>query len=239
VAGQDQILRIPIGELPEDLMKAARERVRSFSVSMIATDEGDDRNATPCSGTLVALRGHRYILTARHVADFVHRRTTLGVMARGRLARLPTEALADFGPTLGVDINLDVGASGPDICAVRLAPEWAGFLEARGCTFYSIDTRMNDPEVIHGDDGIYFVTGAPSALLDRPKWQIGTLSYSTDICRRWDADGWDYVLANLNIEESGGCLEISVGSVGAACGGFGMRLMPLGHNFDSVTPAKV
>jgi hypothetical protein len=137
------------------------------------------------------------------VADFVHRRKTLGVMARGRLARFPTEALADFGPTLGVDINLDVGASGPDICAVRLAPEWAGFLEARGCTFYSIDTRMNDPEVIHGDDGIYFVTGAPSALLDRPKWQIGTLSYSTDICRRWDADGWDYVLANLNIEESG------------------------------------
>ncbi len=64
---EDTVL-LPIRDFPKQLTKEADTHIRLFSVTMFLYDSEDSVKIS-CAGTLVNVKGHKGILTARHVCE--------------------------------------------------------------------------------------------------------------------------------------------------------------------------
>src|SRR5882757_6031706 len=97
---QPGIAHIPISKLPKELTQQIHGEIRARSVSLLVTDQEDDRKAGTSAGTLVKFGGRPYILTARHVWEFAKRRAVLGIALNDRVLRIQTSELNAYVPPL-------------------------------------------------------------------------------------------------------------------------------------------
>ena len=59
-------------DLPKQLSQEVNGHIRLFAVTMLIADE-EDSAVMPCAGTLSNIKGHKGIITARHVWEEIHK----------------------------------------------------------------------------------------------------------------------------------------------------------------------
>jgi hypothetical protein len=196
-----KLIYVPISKLPKALTAQAHAYIRARSVTMIATETRDDRNAAPCAATLVDIRGRRGLLTARHVWEKIKKMGVLAVVIGDQVLRIAESSLsADAPPT---NPNRLRDAEVPDIAFIRLAPALAAEIEARGRVFYSIDKRRQLENVdLERSDGFLVLAGSPIERMDLDAGRVASFLYDTNAGASESQDGWDYTFVNLNIESN-------------------------------------
>ncbi len=197
---QPGFAHIPISKLPKDLTQQIHSEIRARSVSLLVTDQDDDRNAGTSAGTLVKFGDRPYLLTARHVWEFAKQRAVLGIALNDRVLRIQVSDLNAYVPPIAGKLPESL-ADVPDIALIYLSPSHQATIEARGRAFYSIEKRQQfPPEELYSDYGFLVVTGSPYEKLDFAQAKIPSFLYDTNASHAIAHDGWDYIFVNLNIE---------------------------------------
>lgn len=201
-AAISKVRHIPISKLPAELTQQIHAEIRARSVSLLVTDEEDDRNAGTGAATLVRFGGRPALLTARHVWDAAKRRAVLGIALNDRMLRIPTSELKAYAPAITGNLS-GVDASVPDIALVFLSSSHQATIEARGRAFYSIEKRQAFPtKELYSDEGFLVLTGSPYEKLDFDQHRIPSFLYDTNASHATEHEGWDYLFVNLNIEDN-------------------------------------
>lgn len=191
---------IPIKDLPQELTQQIHAEIRARSVSLLVTDQDDDRDASTSAATLVRFGGRPYLLTARHVWEYARGWDVLGIALNDRMLRIQTSDLNAIVP--GVTGRLpELLAKVPDIALICLSASHQATIEARGRAFYSIEKRQQfPPQELYSDLGFLVVTGSPHEKIDFQQARIPSLLYDTNASHTIEHEGWDYIFVNLDIE---------------------------------------
>jgi hypothetical protein len=214
-----QYKQIQISQLPDEMLRDIRERIRWHSAVMLCQD-GDDIKVVPCAGTFCRIENHIGIITAKHVWDnpnpegdggITHHKK-LKICVGGGAYDLDTEWLsAAFPEATGKKFN----AITPDIAFVQIPSRLSSDFEAFNKIFYSIDNSIqkfqND---LYNFDGVWFTFGSPIERLNVVEAESPSVTYVTDIADHYQESEWDYISLNV-ISEKGKMPE----NVGGMSGG--------------------
>ena len=197
---------IQISQLPEEMLKDIRERIRLYSVAILCYDY-NDIEVVPCSGTLCKIRDSYGIITARHVWDNPNPQGDPGIKNHKKLKicvgkgayDLETKWLsAIFPETTGKKLN----ASIPDIAFLRIPTGICSKFEAFNKIFYSIDNSIQRfQDELYNLDGVWFTFGNPKERIYVEKAKAASVTYVTDIREKYEESKWDYISLNVVAEE--------------------------------------
>jgi hypothetical protein len=218
------VISVPISSLPQALTKHAHAFIRTRSVTILATEPRDDRNALPCAATLVDFAGKRGLLTARHVWPRIQKQGVLAIVIEDQVIRIDQANLNAIVPPVETMLLLD--AEVPDIAFVALTAAHASAIEARGRAFYSVGKRRAlGIEELGRSDGFLVLVGSPIERLDRDAGRVASLLYDTNSGKAETRDRWDYTFVNLSIESNTEIPENLRGSVAGDFGEYGTKCL--------------
>lgn len=201
-----QFKKIKISQLPDEILKDIRERIRWHSAVMLCHD-GDDVKVVPCSGTLCRIGNHIGIITAKHVWDNpnpegdrgIKHHKQLKVCVGGGAYDLDTKLLsAVFPESTGKKFN----AITPDIAFVIIPSQLYPGFEAFNKIFYSIDNSIKKfQDDLYNFDGVWFTFGSPIERLNVDEAVAPSVTYVTDIADQYQDVEWDYISLNVIAEK--------------------------------------
>ena len=189
-----------IRDLPEQLTKKVNNHIRLFAVTMLITDN-EDSAVIPCAGTLASIKGHKGIITARHVWKEMTKHKCLLIM----LGQVPHI----------IDINLlnavlppiqsrheKILSNIPDLAFIMLPEHSINHIESISKAFFSIDKRRDKEsmEFFRSTVGYFALFGAPEQWIDYQKKAVPSFVYSTYMSEYFEYEGWDYQIMDINLD---------------------------------------
>lgn len=165
---------MPLGDLPEGLIAEISQRLHWYSTGLVRVTRENGRLDSAIligSGTLISIEGVHGILTARHVADVLDTRGSLGLT-------IPPDAhnyqiSAELLEVIEIGNTTD-DSHGPDMAFVRLPIAELGIIKAYK-SFLDLTheraRRAAKPERL--DAGPWFVCGVPNAKTERARPEGG------------------------------------------------------------------
>lgn len=188
-----------ISNLPLSFTKKIHDHQRMYSVTMLMHDEGAT-TVIPCSGTLAQINKRKGIITARHVWDEVKKHDfLLTLVGEGNYAFETRYLMPVIPDPIGILSEFNVTV--PDIAFIVIPERHVSHLEASGKVFFSIDIRIDVNSCpIDTKQGYWAVFANPSEWLDIDNRTVASFVYGTVLSKLIDADGWDYLVMNLDIE---------------------------------------
>lgn len=191
-----------IRDLPEQITKEVNTHIRLFAVTMLITDD-EDSPVIPCAGTLSNIKGHKGIITARHVWEEMKQHKNLLIMLGEKPHLVEVEVLNAIVPPIqsrSEKISTDI----PDLAFILLPQHSINLLEVTTKVFYSVDKRLNEEnmEFFKNKQGYFVLFGAPVELIDYQKNLVPSFMYSTSRSEYFEHDGWDYQIMGKNLEEN-------------------------------------
>lgn len=212
----DDTVQIHIRDLPEQLTKEVNTHIRLFAVTMLIADN-EDSAEIPCAGTLANIKGHKGILTVRHVWEEMTKHKYLLIM----LGRVPHVVEINLLNTIVPQVqsrNDKISSEIPDLAFVMLPDPSINHIEAISKAFFSIDKRLDKQsmEFVRNPIGYFALFGAPAELIDYQQKSIKSFSYSTYMSEYFEYEGWDYQIMGLNLDKNP---EIPKDFVGMSGGG--------------------
>lgn len=165
------------------------------------------------SGTFVNLNGKKHILTASHVADELEKHNDIGITisGNGRYFRLETKYLC-FKKWKSDRYE----SNSPDLAAIELPGGKVAEIEARGKSFYNLDSRITQKDY----GGMWAINGWPEEsakykTIDELKSTIGLCRIALTINPRFqNCDGYNLAIFKLR----GGRDELGLSSYGGISG---------------------
>lgn len=185
---------IPLSELPDRVIEAAKEDLANYSVGFLryeSTPRGQNVVLLG-SGTLVSIGSIRAILTAHHVVSILPLTGRLGLI----LEPTPQQHTVDTQGITYLKIARGmIDVDGPDLGAVVLAPSIAGAIAARKA-FYNLERRREQLLTSPPDlqDGFWFINGFVAEMTAEERGR----------------GGYDLIKAFHNLSGAGGPLEEAI-----------------------------
>lgn len=198
----EDFVQINIRDIPKELTQEVNTYIRLFAVTMLLADNGDS-GEIPCAGTLVSIKGHKGILTARHVWEAMVKHKYLLIML-GRVPHvLAVTLLHSIAPQVQSP-NANISSDIPDLAFVMLPDPSINHIEAISKAFFSVDKRLDERsmEFVRNPLGYFAVFGAPAELVDYQKKSIRSFAYSTYMSEYFEHEGWDYQVMGLDLEKN-------------------------------------
>jgi hypothetical protein len=159
---QDGFESVQITGIPIELRTRIQDAILNFAVPVFVGKDPfqSGREAQLGSGTLVAVAGMPYLLTAAHVWDAIREHGLLAILldAGGHAFSTPTDALTAF-----VSAPRETDEWGPDLAFVKLPQEVRALSKDRKA-FYQMDRRLENALTTNADTskGLWAVAGAPA-----------------------------------------------------------------------------
>lgn len=235
--------KIPIKDLPEDILRASWQSILPYSIGLlqVVSGEGGERAQLMGSGTLVRVDDKQGILTAQHVV--ASRRwkqsTHLGLCFLADIHRPIIHT--DYLKVLEVARPLS-DSKGPDLAVILLPPTDVTWLQEKRL-FWNISVNRKHilPSPLDKDIGVWFVCGFPDEFTKREEPQRGfdqvmgyfNLSGYSGVEREWADANYDFVDLPVLYEQKSG-LPISFGGIS----GGGVWQVPLLKTKEGEIQAK-
>ena len=179
------IITVSVKQILEMLKNQIEEYIALFSIPLIPLKENQDNinQYSLGSGTLVAIRGRKGIITAAHV----WRERISAACFLGLGSRTNTTGFYPHRHLINVKI-LDVTMTppaynkeqGPDIAFIHLQNKDINIIEANGKVFYNLDIRKTIRLRSESfETGLFIVTGYPDFLARNNRQEINQFFYPT------------------------------------------------------------
>lgn len=195
-------VEIYIRDLPEQLTQEVNTHIRLFAVTMLIADN-EDSAVMPCAGTLANIKGHKGIITARHVWEEMTKHKYLLIML-GRVPHIVEVNLLNPVVSPIQSRNEKISSDVPDLAFIMLPAPSINHIEAISKAFFSIDKRLDKEsmEFFRNTVGYFALFGAPEELIDNQKKSVRSFIYSTYISEYFEYEGWDYQIMGINLDEN-------------------------------------
>jgi hypothetical protein len=156
--------------------------------------------ATPCSGTLAEIGGHKGIITARHVwGEAKEHQLLLVLVGQGNYA-FERKYLYGIAPEPKTVLGEFDDVQVPDIAFIQLPFSYVSELEAKGKTFFNVDKRIQAGSYLpEAGEGYWTIFGNPNEWLETAKKKVISFIYGTGVSRYFESDSCDYFVMSMDI----------------------------------------
>lgn len=198
----DDTVEIFIRDLPEQLTQKVNTHIRLFAVTMLIADN-EDSPVIPCASTLSSIKGHKGIITARHVWEEMKKHKYLLILL-GRGPHVVEVAVLNAVVPPIQSRNEKISTNIPDLAFIILPEPSISHVESISKAFYSIDKRLNKEkmEFFKNKLGYFALFGTPEELIDYQKMSVPSFIYNTYISEYFEYEGWDYQIMGINLDEN-------------------------------------
>ena len=175
-------VEIYIRDLPEQLTQVVNAHIRLFAVTMLIADD-EDSPVIPCAGTLSNIKGHKGIITARHVWEEMEKHKHLLIMLGRAPHIVDVNKLNPVVPPIQ-SRNDKISSDIPDLAFIMLPGPSINHIEAISKAFFSIDKRLNKESMAFFKNpvGYFALFGAPEEWIDYRNKSVPSFIYSTYHC---------------------------------------------------------
>ena len=198
----ENLVSIPIRNLPSNFTKGIHTHQRNYSVTMLINDN-ENSEVIPCSGTLAKIGDHIGIITAGHVWDEAKKHQFLLILVGQGNYAFETKYIIPAMPPYASVLNEYDDVRVPDICFLKLPNKYSSDLEAKGKVFLNINKRNKEksyvPDTKHG---YWTVFGNPNEWLNTDEKKVSSLIYGTGVKKCFEINDWDYFVMSLNTPEN-------------------------------------